>query len=280
MTPAPLSPRVLVTRPADQAGPWVEALRQAGIDAVALPLIGIGPPADPAAVAQAWRERARFDLMMFVSPNAAGQFFALAHPADGDAAWPATLLAAAPGPGTAEVLQRRGVPAHQIVQPAADAPQFDSESLWLRLGERDWRHRRALIVRGDGGRDWLADQLRARGAEVSLLSAYRRAAPVLSTEEQRLLDDALAAPDRHLWFFSSSEAVDHLAALLQQRGRPHEAQALRQSVAVATHPRIAERAATLCFAAVLGCRPGVASVVACIQSAGKHADPGVSPASP
>ncbi len=280
MTASASPSRVLVTRPADQAGPWVDALRQAGIDAVALPLIGIGPPDDPAAVERTWRERAAFDLMMFVSPNAAGQFFALARPADGDRAWPAHLLAAAPGPGTAEVLQRLGVPADQIVQPAADAPQFDSESLWQRLGQHDWRDRHALIVRGDGGRDWLADQLRSRGASVSFLSAYRRGAPALGPGEQRLLGDALAAPRRHLWFFSSSEAVDHLATLLQQCGHPRDPQALRQSVAVATHPRIAERAAALRFAAVLGCRPGVASVVACIQSAGTHADPGVPPASP
>ena len=34
---------------------------------------------------------------------------------------------------------------------------------------------RVLVVRGDGGREWLADQLRARGADVRFVQAYVRA---------------------------------------------------------------------------------------------------------
>jgi uroporphyrinogen-III synthase len=47
--------RLIVTRPAAQAEPWVQALRALGFDAVALPLIGIEPLADPAPVHEAWR---------------------------------------------------------------------------------------------------------------------------------------------------------------------------------------------------------------------------------
>lgn len=42
--------RLIVTRPREQALPWVQALRAAGIDAQALPLIDIAPPADAAPV--------------------------------------------------------------------------------------------------------------------------------------------------------------------------------------------------------------------------------------
>jgi uroporphyrinogen-III synthase len=41
--------RVLVTRPAAQAAGWVQRLGERGIEAFALPLIGITPAADPAA---------------------------------------------------------------------------------------------------------------------------------------------------------------------------------------------------------------------------------------
>ena len=69
--------RLLVTRPADQAGPWVQRLREAGIDAVALPLMGVAPVEDGAPVVQAWEQLAARDLVMFVSPNAVAQFVAL-----------------------------------------------------------------------------------------------------------------------------------------------------------------------------------------------------------
>ena len=76
---------VLVTRPAGQAGEWVDGLRAAGLDAVALPLIGIEGPAHPAAVQAAWAGLAGYAMVMFVSPNAAAHFFALRP--DG-LAWP------------------------------------------------------------------------------------------------------------------------------------------------------------------------------------------------
>jgi uroporphyrinogen-III synthase len=248
--------KVLVTRPAAQAAEWVALLAARGIDAAALPLIGIAPPPDAEPVTAAWMSLKRQALVVFVSPNAAEQFFAL-RPAG--AAWPAGVLAGSPGPGTTRTLAALGVPAAQIVEPAADAVQFDSEALWAQLAGRDWAGRAALIVRGDGGREWLADMLRERGVEVSFVCAYRRAAPVLDEAPRGLLDAALARPAQHLWFFSSSEAIDHLLVL-----RPAADWGAAQ--ALATHPRIAERARQAGFARVSECRPTVEAVVGCIQS--------------
>jgi uroporphyrinogen-III synthase len=214
------------------------------------------PPPDAAPVAAAWASLDRRALVVFVSPNAAEQFFALRPP---DAAWPAGVLAGSPGPGTTRTLAGLGVPTVQIVAPATDAAQFDSEALWLQLSGRDWTGRAVLIVRGDGGREWLADVLRERGAEVSFVCAYRRAAPVLDEPQRALLLAAVVEPARHLWFFSSSEAVDHLL-VLQPAADWAAAQAL------ATHPRIAERARHAGFARVSECRPMLEAVVGCIQS--------------
>jgi uroporphyrinogen-III synthase len=245
--------RVVVTRPAAQAATWVQSLAAHGIDAVAVPLIGIAPPDDPAAVDAAWRGLARQRLAVFVSPNAAQAFFER-RPAD--VAWPAATLAAAVGPGTTQALRALGVPA--IVEPARDSAQFDSEALWRRLSIEDWTGARVLLVRGDGGREWLADMLRDRGAQVHHVAAYRRIAPRLADDTLRALEAAVARPEEHVWLFSSSEAIGHLVA-----ARPGPWHAAR---AVATHPRIAERARACGFGAVYASRPTLEAVVACIQS--------------
>ena len=263
--------RVLVTRPAAQAGAWVEGLRARGIDAVALPLLAIGAAPDPLAVTAAWERIAAFRLVVFVSPNAAQAFFDQT-PAGLD--WPRDLRAAAPGPGTGALLLRLGVLAASIVEPAADAPQFDSEALWQRLEADDWQAARVLIVCGTTGRDWLAERLRERGARVERVAAYTRSVPGLDDRQEALLADAIAAPSRHLWLFSSSEAVDHLGVLssartsMQDSSDASNANPWRNASAIATHPRIAARAQQLGFGRVVGCRPGLSAVVACIQSTG------------
>jgi uroporphyrinogen-III synthase len=251
--------RIIVTRPAAQAQAWVRDLRERGLDALALPLIAIGAAADPQLVRGAWETLAQHSLVVFVSPNAVEQFFAAAP--DG-AHWPAGTLAGSPGPGTTRELRARVVPSAAIVEPAADAPQFDSEALWAQLSARPWQGRSALIVRGDGGRDWLADTLRGAGARVELLAAYRRVASKPDAAQRALLCAAVDAPAEHLWLFSSSEAIDRLAAM-----RPDlDAGAWRHAHAVATHPRIAERARLLGIGAVHASRPGIDDVTACIQS--------------
>ena len=263
--------RVLVTRPAAQAAEWVAAMRSAGVDALSLPLVGIEPAGDAGALQAAWHGIAQRRLVMFVSPNAAQQFM-LHRPAG--VLWPAAVLAASPGPGTTRALVDAGVPAHRIVEPAADAPQFDSEALWAQLTARDWQGADVLIVRGDGGRDWFADTLRAHGASVAYLQAYRRVAPSFAAGAAALLATARAQPAQHLWFFSSSEAVANLenavaaAAACADPADPADPAAAgwSRARALATHPRIADRALQLGFGHVAQARPTLAGVVACIQS--------------
>jgi uroporphyrinogen-III synthase len=252
--------RVIVTRPAEQAAEWVQALGERGLQALALPLIGIAPAADPAPIGAAWAALGAYSLLVFVSPNAVTRFFAH-RPADH--AWPEALRVASPGPGTTAALLAQGVSAERLIEPAADAAQFDSESLWQRLGTHRWRGERVLIVRGEGGRAWLAEQLEAAGAEVRFLAAYQRAVPRLGSTALGALTEALVQPQGHLWLFSSSEAIGHLVDLLPvAEGHPE----LNTAVAITTHPRIAERAREAGFGRVLECRPSVDAVVACIQS--------------
>jgi len=197
---------------------------------------------------------------MYVSPTAVLQFHA--H-APAGARFPPGTLAASPGPGTSRALREAGVAPTQIIEPAADSPRFDSEALWSQLAALDWQGKRALIVGGDGGRAWFADTLRAQGADVTVLSVYRRAPPQLDAAGAALLADALARPQSHVWLFSSSEAIDRLEELAAAQS---SAERLADACAIATHPRIAERARALGIGRVMASRPGLDDIVTCIQS--------------
>ncbi len=254
-------PLLLVTRPQPQADEWVAQLQALGCHAGALPLLGISDPADSAPVHAAWQTIARrsqgaeaaLAMVMFVSPNAVERFFALRPKG---LAWPAELLACGPGPGTRAALRQAGVPETALRTPPEQGGQFDSEALWALLQPQlDWRHRQALIVRGEDGRDWLADTLRQQGAEAHFVEAYRRTAPVLDAAGQALLRQALLRPEQCRWLFSSSEAVGHLPALAPQAD-------WSRSRALATHPRIVEAARRLGMADVRPVAPSAEAVAA------------------
>lgn len=268
-TCAPGAWHVIVTRPQPQADEWVARLRALGVAATALPLLGIAGPVDEAPVRAAWQSIAAAGddkgrapaLVMFVSPSAVDRFFAL-RPTD--AAWPAGLLAGSTGPGTRSALLRAGVPDAAVCSPPESAGRFDSEALWTQLQPLcDWRGRRALIVRGEGGRDWLADTLRQHGAQVRFVEAYRRTAPVPDAAGRALLDRALAQPEAFCWLFSSSEAVSHLPELAPCAD-------WSAVLALATHPRIAGAAGRLGVGRVLQVAPSPEAVVAALRRLGGH----------
>jgi uroporphyrinogen-III synthase len=251
---------VLVTRPTPQAAAWVEKLRGKGLQAQALPLIAIEPSADTATLRDAWHLLPQRDLAMFVSPNAVTSFFA-ARPAA--RTWPRGLRAAATGPGTVEALIAAGVPEALCVAPRA-AP-FDSTALWSELQNEDWSGRHALIVRGDGGRDEFAQALRGAGAKIAFVQAYQRRAPEWSNDERALALAAIGAPNQHVWLLSSAEAIDHLLAIVTLLLPGTE---WRQSIAVASHPRIAQRARRAGFGRVLEAPPVVDAVLSAVASLG------------
>ncbi len=252
-----LVPTVLVVRPRAQAAAWVAQLEAAGVGAQALPLIDILPAPDPAAVAAAFAQVVQADadepVLVFVSPNAVDGFFAAA----GDPAWPPHATAAATGPGSVAALLAAGVPQDRIVAPPSSSEQFDSEALWAQIRGWRWPGRPVWLVRGNGGREWLGKKLRVAGANVEVVQSYGRAEPTLGDGERALLEDAVANPACWTWMFSSSEALGHLETLAPGTD-------WRASHALATHPRIAERAQALGFATVRVVAPSVEAVAAAI----------------
>ncbi|SAL16420.1 bifunctional uroporphyrinogen-III synthetase/uroporphyrin-III C-methyltransferase [Caballeronia peredens] len=245
---------IVITRPAGQSSALLERLASAGFDALEFPLIDIAPVADDAPLRAALDELflpadapARYALVVFVSPNAIDHAFSRLG-----APWPADLPVAAVGPGSVTALARQGVhaPSHRVISPSAEAadPRFDSEALYSAIEAHFGAHgldgKRVLIVRGDGGREWLAERLTQAGARVEKAAAYRRVLPEPSMQKWERIHALLAAEPgaRHAWLLTSSEGVRNLDELAHEHLTGDEIVLLKRTLLVCPHPRIAEAA--------------------------------------
>jgi uroporphyrinogen-III synthase len=218
---------ILVTRPARQAAGFAQKIAALGGAPVIFPAIVILQPQDPGAVKSAHAALAAYDIAIFISPNA------VEYGAPDAVAWPPRLAVFAPGPGTAEALAAAGVAGVRI-----PATTFDSEGL-LELPELiDVRGKRVLVLRGEGGREYLADSLRARGAQVDAVACYRRAQP---RSDVLGLAEAFDAGAIDVVTITSSEALDNLWSLANDSIRA----AWNARPTFAPHARIVARARAL-----------------------------------
>ncbi len=156
---------VMNTRPSQTATELTEAVAARGGNVVEFPVLEI-VPRDPRAVREEADALPDADVTVFVSRNAAeyGSDFASGR-------------VAAVGPATASALESHGCSVD--VQPSEG---FDSEHL---LDEPDLKNaegRVFRIVRGNAGREFLADELGRRGARVDYLSVYERRLPEYANE--------------------------------------------------------------------------------------------------
>jgi len=252
---------VIITRPRAQADALAQAVRESGRTALILPLLQIGAVDDTAPLKAALARLRDFALVAFVSPNAIDAAFA--H-LDG---WPPEVALAVVGEGSRAALARHGVaaPGFTIFSPL-DAAHSDSEHLLQSLDLAAFHGRRVLIVRGDGGRELLADALRGAGAEVEAVAAYRRSTPVLTAELAAQLRALLAQPND--WIITSSEALRGLAGLVAALGGDAGAwqQRFQQQRLVVPHARIAATAHALGLRHVTLTGSGDARLLAALQS--------------
>ncbi|MBI3527667.1 MAG: uroporphyrinogen-III synthase [Betaproteobacteria bacterium] len=159
---------ILVTRPEEQSVQLARLIRDAGGEPILFPALEIEPLAETA-MAPVLNHLLHFDLVVFVSPNAARMAMPQILKNGG---LPAHAKVAAVGPGTAAELKKSGV--RNIISPREG---FDSEALMGELSAMPFGGSRALIVRGRGGREFLGETLRSRGAAVEYLECYRRVKP-------------------------------------------------------------------------------------------------------
>lgn len=161
--------RVLLTRPAEESKALAASLSDAGIFSSSLPLLDIEPlPVTPDQQA-VFRDLGRYCAVIVVSKPAARLALKQLNQV-----WPG-LPWFSVGAATAQVLTDHGLNVHY--------PQTgdDSEALLQlpALGEAIAARpgARVLILRGEGGRELLAERLREQGASVDYLELYRRFLP-------------------------------------------------------------------------------------------------------
>jgi uroporphyrinogen-III synthase len=219
---------VLVTRPVHQAGKLVRLIAEAGGEAVRFPALAIEAPTDSARVKDVLANLQSFDLAIFVSSNAVEHGFALMQ-----GSWPPGVPVAAVGEGSATALRRHGI--ISVIVPSLGA---DSESLLATPQLEELRGKRVLILRGEGGREVLAEELRRRGAEVSYAQCYRRVQP---RADSAALIARWEQGGLHAVTAMSGATLDNLWALLGSRGQ----RLLRITPLFVPHASVAERAGHL-----------------------------------
>ena len=215
-----------LTRPAGQGAELRIALEQLGARVQMLPLLVIEPLKPSAADRQKLIDLDLYDLVFFVSTNAA--ILGLDAIAQWWPQYPLGILNFAVGPGTAAVLEKHGLSVH------FPSERMSSEALLALPELRAIAGKKALIVRGAGGREIIAEGLRARGAAVDYAEIYTRALPQYAPAYLKQLLQT-AAPDAVI--ISSAEALDNLQSLFANAASDWVRLPL-----VVSSPRLAEHA--------------------------------------
>jgi uroporphyrinogen-III synthase/uroporphyrinogen III methyltransferase/synthase len=225
--------RILVTRAVRQAGKLSDALRELGATPVEVPVIEIQPAEDFAPLEKAIRQLNSYDWLIFTSANAVSilAFNASLHGFSIHNS-PGPKIAAI-GRATAEAVERAHlkvdlVPEDYVAESLVDAflkrhevsgHDFSrAKSAAKKEGalapEGNLAGQRILIARAAIARDVIPDALRAEGAIVDVVDAYRNVMPAAAPANLRAaLEQGIDAAT-----FTSSSSVTHLAEAAKAAG--------------------------------------------------------------
>lgn len=203
--------RVLVTRPAGQADGFVQGIIDAGGQAWHQPVLTIEGLAESDKVARQQCKQRVLDLdlyqqAIFVSTNAVkfGVDWIEQY-------WPQLPVGVqwhAIGAATAAAMQAAGL---SVCEQGREV--MDSEELLAAPALQSVAGQKFLIIRGVGGRQYLSEQLRSRGAVVDYIECYQRGLPDL--HEQSLAQ----LLDRHQINVVSVNSGESLANFCQLLGQ-------------------------------------------------------------
>jgi uroporphyrinogen-III synthase len=207
----PLTGRtILVTRARHQAGQLSEKLRLLGAEVVEIPALSIVPPESYAELDRALRDLSQYEWLIVTSANGVQALGGRMQPLGIEAGAFAGLKIAAVGSATTRALENLGL------QVAVTPAEYVAESLVEALRD-GMRRARVLLVRAAVARDVIPDGLRARGARVDVVDAYRAVIPGESvTTVRTIFGPGGQVPDAAT--FTSSSTVTNFLNLLRAAG--------------------------------------------------------------
>lgn len=233
---AALPPLAMLTRPAGRNEDLARGLADAGFEPWVLPALSLS---DTVPDRHTFPAPHGYDLLLFVS-GAAVRAYRRQCARLGIHQWPTGVWAAAVGPATDAAwdapMAALSVPPTWRLTPQGEG-DFDSEHLLRTLDQRGLQPRRILVVRAGQGRNWLAQQWQARGADVAFYAAYARAPQGWSAQTRSRMQQAAAQRRQAYWLVTSTESWQALHIQLQNI--VPEAW-WRQGAYIATHPRLAD----------------------------------------
>ncbi len=195
---------ILVTRPKHQANILCELIEQQGWNAIRFPTLEIVALNDGKISEQIERIN-QYQWLIFISVNAVN--FALSAN-DGKIEQFKQSSIAAVGKSTEKSLHTIGLPS--VLVPDSN---FNTEGL---LATKEMNHVKGmtcLIVRGDGGRETLANTLRERGATVDYMEVYTRKMPICNNLK---VANMLKLDSLDVITITSGDALKNLLAMIAE----------------------------------------------------------------
>lgn len=245
--------RLLLTRPAEECAALAAALMEQGIHSSSLPLLAIEPLAETPEQRATMLGLDRYSAVIVVSKPAARLGLELLG-----RCWPEKRSGQpwfSVGAATGAILDSHGL---DVSWPVCGD---DSEALLAlpRLAEAlEVPDPKVLILRGKGGREHIADTLRARGVQVDSLELYRRYLP--DYPPGKLLQ-VLRSERLNALVVSSGQGLQSLHELAGS-----DWPTLRELPLFVPSPRVAEIAASLGAKTIVDCRgAGTAALLAALR---------------
>lgn len=236
--------RLLLTRPVEECAAQAEELASRGIASSCMPLLAIEPVPETPEQRAAMQDLERYGAVVVVSKPAARLGLALL-----DRYWsepPAGLPWFSVGAATGQLLAAHGLRVHYPDPGQGD----DSEALLavpaLQAALAAAATPRVLILRGEGGREFLGQTLQAQGAAVDFVALYRRRLPDYPVGE---LAARVRAQRLNGVVVTSGQGLQHLLELAGD-----DWSALARLPLFVPSPRVAEQARRAGAQRVVDCR--------------------------
>ncbi len=201
--------KILVTRPEHQAHNLCYLIEQQGWQALRFPVLDIQAKVLTEQDIQLIQHIELYRYVFFVSVNAVNFGLPLLDDKKNYLQTTKKISCIAVGKATLLALAK-----HRIHSALSPIDGFNTEALLALPELQTLTGQRCLIIRGQGGRELLAESLRDRGAKVDYLEVYRRIIPCFDSKEVEacLLNNLLAAV-----LIYSGDALHHLVQMLDKQ---------------------------------------------------------------